>query len=87
MGEITIEVEYFKDGYPVEGDFNQYSPSTYKGALYNADEAFKKDCADEVAFYLSVDDGEPEIVQFTDKTFNVEEVSEKIQEKIKHLGA
>ena len=87
MGDIRIEVEYFKDGYPVEGDFNDYGINNFSSAVYIAEEALAQDVADAVAFYVSLDEQEPTILEFSNKEFTVEKVSEKINETIKHLGA
>lgn len=87
MGEIRIEVEYFKDGLPADnGDYNEYGINNYKNAIYSADVALADNLADEVAFYLSVEDQEPTILTFNKNTFDVETVSEKIKELIKQAG-
>lgn len=87
MGEIRIEVEYFKDGLPCdEGDYNEYGTRNYKNAVYSADVALEDGIADEVAFYVSVDDEEPTILSYNKNTFDVQEVSEKLERTISHIG-
>lgn len=87
MGELRIEVEYFKDGLPAEhGDYNEYGTQNYKNAVYTADVAIEDGIADEVAFYLAVEDQEPTILTFNKNTFEVNKVSEKINELIKQAG-
>lgn len=87
MGELRIEVEYFKDGLPSEsGDYNEYGAKNYRNAVYSADVAIEDGLADEVAFYLAVEDQEPTILTFNKNTFNVEAVSEKIESLIKQAG-
>ena len=87
MGEIRIEVEYFKDGLPSEnGDYNEYGTRNYKNALYAADVSLDDNVADEVTFYVSKDDDEPALLSFTKNTFNIDTVSEKIEALIKQTG-
>lgn len=87
MGELRIEVEYFKDGLPSEnGDYNEYSTRNYKNALYAADVALEDGVADEVTFYVGVDDEEPTILSYTKNTFDVEEVSKRLDNVISHIG-
>lgn len=87
MGEIKVEVEYFKDGLPTEdGDYNEYGIRNYKNAVYAADVALDDDIADEVVFYVGLNDEEPQMFSFTKNTFNVEEVSKRLDSVISHIG-
>ena len=86
MGELRIEVEYFKDGLPSEnGDYNEYGIHNYKNALYAADVALDDGVADEVVFYVGKDD-EPALLSYTKNTFDIDTVSEKINALIKQAG-
>ena len=88
MGELKVEVEYFKDGLPTDdGDYNEYGIRNYKNAVYTADVALEDGVADEVVFYVGLNDDEPEMLSFTKNTFNVDTVSKKIEDLIRHLGA
>ena len=69
-----------------DGDYNEYGIHNYKNAVYAADVALDDNVADEVAFFLAVEDQEPTILTFTKNTFNVDTVSEKINELIKQAG-
>jgi len=87
MGDITVEVELFKDGLPIEnGDFNTYTLGNYSGAIYSAEDAFHEGEADEATFY--VDDGtdNPELIGVTKEDFDKAEISEKIEKIISHFG-
>ena len=87
MGELRIEVEYFKDGLPTEdGDYNEYGARNYKNAVYTADVALEDGVADEVVFYVGVDDEEPTMLSYNKNTFDVEEVSKKLDSVISHIG-
>ena len=87
MGEIRIEVEYFKDGLPSEnGDYNEYGIHNYKNALYAADVALDDDVADEVTFYVGKDDDEPALLSYTKNTFDIDTVSEQIDKLLKQAG-
>ena len=87
MGEIRIEVGHFKDGLPSEnGDYNEYGVNNFKNAIYTADVALEDGVADEVAFYIAVEDQEPTILTFTKNTFDIDTVSEKINALLKQAG-
>jgi len=87
MGDIKIEVEYFKDGLPAEdGDYNEYGLRNYKSAVYSAEVALDEEVADEIVFYVSKDDEEPTMLSYNKNTFDAKEVSEKLEREISHLG-
>ena len=89
MGELRIEVEYFKDGLPSEnGDYNEYGIHNYKNALYAADVALDDGVADEVIFYVFYvgKDDEPALLSYTKNTFDIDTVSEQIDKLLKKAG-